>query len=262
MSTAPTTDQPLSQLKVLPRVFSKAAKLAQARQIEAENKFAVDTWKAKQEVARLTQPIGSVVERRHRPELFITEPPTANEISLEMLMANQTHMGHHRSLWNPANARYIYGVREDTHIISLEETAAHLRRAAKVVEAVAHAGGLILFAGTRTGQTTMVSKAAALAGACQLFTKWMPGTITNREVLLSGSPVRVVDEHDEAVKGFAPLLDARRPLAPDLVICLNPVENYVMLYECGLENIPTIGVIDTNADPTWVTYPIPANDDR
>ena len=48
---------------------------------------------------------------------------------------------------------------------------------------------------------------------------------------------------------------------PDLVVCLNPLENYVMLHECSQENIPTVGVVDTDCDPTWVTYPIPANDD-
>jgi small subunit ribosomal protein S2 len=45
-------------------------------------------------------------------------------------------------------------------------------------------------------------------------------------------------------------------------VCLNPLESYTMLHECGLNDIPTVGVIDTDADPTWVTYPIPANDDR
>ena len=50
-------------------------------------------------------------------------------------------------------------------------------------------------------------------------------------------------------------------LKPDLVVVLNPMENWVLLHECGLHSIPTIGIIDTNADPTWVTYPIPANDD-
>ena len=53
-----------------------------------------------------------------------------------------------------------------------------------------------------------------------------------------------------------------KALRPDLVVCLNPRENYIMLHECGLNGIPTIGVVDTDSDPTWVTYPVPANDDR
>jgi small subunit ribosomal protein S2 len=56
-------------------------------------------------------------------------------------------------------------------------------------------------------------------------------------------------------------LEKRGSLKPDLVVCINPLENAVLLHECGLNNVPTIGVIDTDADTTRVTYPIPANDD-
>ena len=71
----------------------------------------------------------------------------------------------------------------------------------------------------------------------------------------------VVDENDNPVPGFADQLPDTSALKPDLVVCLNPTENYVLLHECGLHNIPTIGIVDTDANPTWVTYPIPANDD-
>jgi len=71
----------------------------------------------------------------------------------------------------------------------------------------------------------------------------------------------VVDEFDREAAGFNDQLVEKSVLKPDLVVCLNPLENYVMLHECGLAGIPTIGIIDTDANPTWVTYPIPANDD-
>jgi small subunit ribosomal protein S2 len=74
--------------------------------------------------------------------------------------------------------------------------------------------------------------------------------------------MKVVDEFGNDLEGYEEQLADRATLKPDLVVCLNPLENYVLLHECGLNNIPTIGVIDTDADPTWVTYPIPANDDR
>ncbi|KAK1972552.1 ribosomal protein S2 [Colletotrichum sublineola] len=212
-------------------------------------------------VQKATSHIGSVVERRYVPSALINDPPAPKDITLELLMASQTHMGHHTSLWNPANARYIYGVRQGIHIISLETTAAHLRRAARVVEEVAYRGGLILFVGTRKGQMEIVTKAAELAGACHLFTKWTPGNITNRDMLNRGKQVKVVDEKDVPLNGFERLERTGRPLVPDLVVCLNPRENYTMLYECGLANIPTIGIIDTDANPDWVTYTIPANDD-
>ncbi|CAI4214721.1 unnamed protein product [Parascedosporium putredinis] len=143
----------------------------------------------------------------------------------------------------------------------LETTAAHLRRAATVVEEVSYRGGLVLFVGTRRGQMEIVTAAAKEARACHLFTKWTPGSITNRDIILRDRFLKVVDEHDNDLAGFDRHVNQARPLLPDLVVCLNPLENYTLLYECGLANIPTIGVIDTDADPSWVTYTIPANDD-
>ena len=159
------------------------------------------------------------------------------------------------------NSRYIFGIRQGIHIISLDQTAAHLRRACRVVSGVAERGGLVLFVGTRVGQDRCVVKAAEMAGACHLFERWTPGSITNGHQILGRCKMKVVDELDREIEGYDEELRERPVLKPDLVVCLNPRENYVMLHECGLNTIPTIGIIDTDANPTWVTYPIPANDD-
>lgn len=206
--------------------------------------------------------VGAITERTYHPDDIFRNPPGPADISLELLMAAQVHMGHNTSLWNPANARYILGIREGIHIISLEQTAAHLRRAASIVDGVAYAGGNILFVGNRRGQTRMVVQAARMAKGFHLFTKWPAGAITNSDVLLHGLPIMMVDEHDQPIDSLNYHRMETQPIKPDLVVCLNPLENYVLLHECALANIPTIGVIDTNAEPTWVTYPIPANDDR
>ena len=182
-------------------------------------------------------------------------------MTLELLLASQAHLGHSTSLWNPANSRYIFGIREGIHIICLDVTAAHLRRAAKVVSGVAERGGLILFVGTRPGFERCVVRAAQLAKACHLFERWTPGSITNGQQILGKCRMKVLDENDNEVPGFEEQLFERSALKPDLVVCLNPLENRVLLSECSLANIPTIGIIDTDANPTWVTYPIPANDD-
>lgn len=207
-----------------------------------------------------TRDIGSRVESRYHPDQMLLDPP--HDATLEMLMAAQVHMGHHVSQWNPANQRYIYGERAGIHIISLETTATHLRRAARVVEEVAYYGGLILFVGTRKEHMPVVVRAAELAQGYHLFQKWTPGAITNRDVILATGELEIVNERDQRLEGFEKHLRDRRPVVPDLVVCLNPLDNQPLLHECGLANIPTIGLIDTDADPTWVTYQIPANDDR
>jgi small subunit ribosomal protein S2 len=206
--------------------------------------------------------LGSEITPHYQPHTLLSHPPSPADVTLELLLASEAHQGHATSLWNPANARYIYGIRQGIHIISLEATAAHLRRAAKVVQEVSRRGGMVLFVGTREGQDTAVVRAAQLAKGYHLFERWIPGSITNGQQILGRCRTKVVNEKDEEVPGFEEQLYDRPVLRPDLVVCMNPLENYVLLHECALNNIPTIGVIDTNADPTWVTYPIPANDDR
>lgn len=237
-----------------------ARKKAEEKALKAEIAKIPRQVRIYQHIAKHTKPLGSKLQPRYNPNDLLANPPA--DATLEMLMAAQSHMGHNTSLWNPANARYIYGVRDGIHIISLETTAAHLRRAARVVEEVAYRAGIILFVGNRRGQKSLVVRAAKLAGACHLFNRWTPGSITNRDQILRSMPIKMLDELDREIPGYTEHIQERRPLLPDLVVCLNPIENRVLLYECGLANVPTIGIIDTNADPTWVTYQIPANDDR
>lgn len=210
---------------------------------------------------KLTKPLGTDITPHYQPHSLLTHPPRPSDISLELLLASQAHLGHKTSHWNPANSRYIFGIRQGIHIISLDVTAAHLRRACKIVTGVAERGGLILFVGTRPGQDRCVVKAAELAGGCHLFERWTPGSITNGHQILGSCRTKVVDEYDREIPGYNEELADRPVLKPDLVVCLNPLENWVMLHECGLNGIPTIGIIDTDANPSWVTYPIPANDD-
>ena len=208
-----------------------------------------------------TRSSGAVVLPHYQPYQLLFNPPHPSEITLPLLLASQAHLGHATSLWNPANSRYIFGIRQGVHIISLDVTAAHLRRACRVVSGIAERGGLILFVGTRPGQDRCVVQAARRTMGCHLFEKWQPGTITNGHQILGKCKMKVVDEFDREISGYEDSLRDRPSLKPDLVVCLNPLENWVMLHECALNGIPTMGIIDTDANPTWVTYPIPANDD-
>ncbi|KAE8364070.1 mitochondrial carrier domain-containing protein [Aspergillus caelatus] len=218
-------------------------------------------WKARGERRYKFQDLGSSVTDAYKPEDIIRNPPKPSDVTLELLLASQTHLGHSTSRWNPQNSRYIFGIRDGVHVISLDVTAAYLRRAAKVVEEVAARGGLILFVGTRKGQKRYVVRAAELAKGYHIFERWIPGSLTNGQQILGHCDTKVVNAMDNEIPKFREALADRSVLKPDLVVCLNPLENVVLLHECGLNNVPTIGVIDTDADPTRVTYPIPSNDD-
>jgi small subunit ribosomal protein S2 len=248
----------------IPPAESKVVQQYMVRQYQSKHSSAIQLCtlsEVKKLVGTQTGHLGSKPGHRHLPPHILLNPPSPSDVTLELLLACGAHLGHKSSLWNPGNSQYIFGTRDGIHILSLEAIAAHLRRAARVVEGVALRGGLILFAGTRKKMTDTVVKAAEMVGGCHVFRKWQPGTLTNGEHLLYRSKAKVVNEKDEDVPGFEEQLRKRAIIKPDLVICLNPRENQVLLRECGIHNIPTIGIIDTNTDPTTVTYPIPANDD-
>ena len=130
-----------------------------------------------------------------------------------------------------------------------------------MVYEVAKRGGLILFVGTRDRQEDIAVRAARLAGGYHIFDRWVPGSLTNGQQILGHCRMHFVDAMDKEIIGLRPYLKDQPVSKPDLVVCLNPLENEVCLHECGLYNVPTIGIIDTDADASWVTYPIPANDD-
>ncbi|KAI4155592.1 MAG: hypothetical protein LQ340_000906, partial [Diploschistes diacapsis] len=174
---------------------------------------------------------GATNSPHYKPYELLTRPPRPSDITIELLLASQAHMGHATSLWNPKNSRYIFGVRQGMHIISLEQTAAHLRRACRVVAGVAERAGLVLFVGTRAGQERTVVAAAKMAGGYHLFTRWTPGSITNGQQILNRCEVRAVDPFDREIDGLKEELAENAPaLKPDLVVCLNPMENWVLLH--------------------------------
>ncbi|KAF8892574.1 ribosomal protein S2, flavodoxin-like domain-containing protein [Infundibulicybe gibba] len=156
----------------------------------------------------------------------------ASQATISALLASGAHFGHASTRMNPNFMPY----------------APHLAPPApraNLVRAVARANGQIVFIGTRPDLRPIVQKAASRLGkqGYHVGDRWLPGTLTNK-VQMFGS---------EVVK--------EEKITPDLVILLNPLANVNAIRECAIEHVPTIGIIDSNADPRIVMYPIPANDE-
>ena len=161
------------------------------------------------------------------------------------LLAAGAHFGHASTRMNPNFVPYAYGTRAGITIIDLDHTLPLLRRSANLTRAIARAGGIIVFIGTRPDLRPIVHKASERMGkqAYHVGDRWLPGTLSNRRNFFGNE----VDKYR---------------MVPDLVILLNPVQNTIAINECAAEHIPTIGIIDSNVDPCLVMYPIPANDEN
>lgn len=177
-------------------------------------------------------------------------PPAANagvspahEFSVRQLMNARVHMGHKASLWNPRMAPYILGERNGLHIIDLDQSVPLLRRALIVVSQLASSGGTFLWLGPRDVQKSrIVRRQAARAGAYTIDGhRWIGGTLTN--------PI----ESRQAEKFQYRL--------PDCVFVIDTNRHQPALREARQCGIPTVGIVDSDCDPSLVSYPIPGNDD-
>ena len=164
--------------------------------------------------------------------------------TISTLLAAGAHFGHATTRMNPNFVSYAYGTRAGITIIDLDQTLPLLRRATNVVRAIARAGGIIIFIGTRPDIMPVVQRSAERLGTqgFHVGERWLPGTLTNRRMY------------------FGSAVDDLRVI-PDLAILLNPLQNMHAIHEFAMEHVPTMALIDSNVDPRLVMYPIPANDE-
>lgn len=197
----------------------------------------------------------------YRPHEDIHRPPSVYNTSVATLVAAGAHLGHNTSRVRANCLPYIEGTRQGIHIIDLEQTQTALRRVSRVAQGISEKGGIILFVGTRENQKQAVESAAERCKGYYVHTRWIPGTLTNSK-MISGSWERTELNMGDQTTGRNLDQHLKQTIVkPDLVVILNPVENRNLLNECIAMRVPTTGVIDTDSEPTLVTYPIPGNDD-
>ncbi|KAL6942935.1 hypothetical protein ACO0RG_001905 [Hanseniaspora osmophila] len=204
--------------------------------------------------------LGAKIDNVYFPNNDIYNPLQANEVTIEHLMAAGVHLGQATSLWNTSTHPFVYGSYKGIHIIDLNKTLQSLKRSCKVVEGIAERGGIILFLGSEA-QRRVISNAAKMCRGYGIHTRWIGGTLTNPTEIAGGWARQKVDMADNPTG--EPLTDLQTDglIKPDLIIVLNPKQNKTALKEAMKVRIPTIGIVDTDCEPSLVTYPIPGNDD-
>lgn len=191
-----------------------------------------------------------------QPHHTLHRPPTPLALTQSHLVAAGAHLGHSPSLTHRAALPLIYGTRSSLSYIDLRQTLPALRRAAQVVRGVVERDGLVVFVGSLKGAERAVWENAKRLGENGYgVTKWLPGSISNAKEVFGWSEIPEVE--GEWRKGKASPLDFK----PSLLVLLSPTLNQHALREATANEIPTIGICDTDVDPRCVTYSIPANDD-
>ncbi|GAV28362.1 hypothetical protein PMKS-001833 [Pichia membranifaciens] len=201
--------------------------------------------------------LGSKIVKVYQPHTLITNPPKINQVTVEKLMASGAHLGRSTQLFNQNFQPFVYGKYKGLHIIDLEKTTSYLKNACKVVQGVVENGGIVLFLGLQVGQLRAIKEAAKRCNGYYVARKWIPGAITNS--LENPKPRHEVDMQDFKTNRELNTDESNQVIKPDLIVILNPESASVAIKEANQARIPTIGIVDSNVDPSLVVYPIPAN---
>ncbi len=202
------------------------------------------------------------------------------DVTLRGLLEAGVHFGHHTRRWNPRMAPYIFGVRNQVHILDLQQTVPMLDRALRAIREVVAGGGRVLMVGTKKAAADYVAESAQRCGQYYVNHRWLGGMLTNWKTI-QGS-IKRLKQMDERLGGNVEGLTKKEVLMltrdkekleralggikdmgglPDIIFVIDTVKEKLAIEEANKLNIPVIAVVDSNSDPSGITFPIPGNDD-
>ena len=201
--------------------------------------------------------------------------------TLRQMIEAGVHFGHHARRWNPKMAPYIYGKKDNIHIIDLQKTYPMLYTALATTREIAANGGKVLFVGTKRQAQDIIKENAERCGQYYVNYRWLGGMLTNWKTIHK-SISRLVKLNEMFEKGdyegytkkeIQNLKKEQEKLnqelggimnmggQPDLVFVIDTCKESLAIKEAKKLGIPVIGICDTNANPEEVDLPVPGNDD-
>jgi small subunit ribosomal protein S2 len=203
------------------------------------------------------------------------------DFTMRQLLEAGAHFGHRTQRWNPKMAPYIYGARNDIHILDLTQTVPMLHQALVALRDVAAGGGRILFVGTKRQAQEPIANAAKRCAQYYMNQRWLGGTLTNWQTIShSIKRMRTIEETLESAqtsglkkKELLGLLRERDKLErslggiremgglPNMLFVIDTNKESIAISEAKKLGIPVTAIVDSNCDPDGIAYPIPGNDD-
>ena len=201
-------------------------------------------------------------------------------VTMRQLLEAGVHFGHQTHRWNPKMAPFIYGSRNNIHIIDLTQTVPLLHQALLAVSDVVAKGGRVLFVGTKRQASEAVADAAKSCAQYFVNHRWLGGTLTNWRTI--SNSIKRLKSLEEMLQGEAHGLTKKELLQltrekdklerslggikdmgalPDLMFVIDTNKEAIAIAEARKLHMPVVAVVDSNCDPDGISHPIPGNDD-
>ena len=202
-------------------------------------------------------------------------------VSMKELLEAGVHFGHQKRYWNPKMSKFIFGVRNNIHIINLEETLPALNAAAEFVNDLVQKNNKVLFVGTKRSAGKVIKEEAERCGMPYVDKRWLGGMLTNYKTIRQ-SIRRLRDLEMLSTDGTFEKLTKKEALSlqrdldkleaslggikdmgglPDAIFVVDVDYENIAITEARKLGIPVIGVVDSNSSPDGIDYVIPGNDD-
>ncbi len=204
------------------------------------------------------------------------------EISIRSLIEAGVHYGHQPGRWNPLMRSYIFGERNGTHIIDLDQTLPLLKEGLDFLRETTAAGGTVLFVGTKRQAQGSIMAEARRAGQHYVNNRWLGGMLTNWKTVKKSidrynqyldilgneekraelskkeqaSMQRAVDKYAKSLEGIR-----RMERQPDAIFIVDVGKESIAVQEAKRLHIPIVGIVDTNNSPRDIDLVVPGNDD-
>ena len=202
------------------------------------------------------------------------------DFSMRQLLEAGVHFGHQTHRWNPKMEPFLFGDRNNIHIIDLAQTVPLLHQALVTVRDTVAGGGRVLFVGTKRQASEPVAQAARQCAQYYINHRWLGGMLTNWKTI--SNSIRRLRQLDEMLAGEAKGLTKKEVLnltrerdkleraiggikdmggLPDLIFVIDTNKEEIAIQEARKLGIPVVAILDSNSNPDGIAYPVPGNDD-
>jgi len=201
-------------------------------------------------------------------------------VTIKQLLEAGVHLGHKTFRWNPKMSEYIFGSKNSIHIIDLVQTLEMTNAALHEIHKCISSGGKILFVSTKKQATDTIAELAKETSQFYVNHRWLGGMLTNWKTISNSikrykklsedlkkdntgftkkENLKMGIQRDKLERSLGGIADMKK--TPEMIFIIDTNVEDLAVKEAMRLKIPIVAIIDTNSDPTGITYPIPGNDD-